>query len=85
MSTLGIFMAETLQLLVNDTSVEDIIMVGALDAAREILEETIHSNKKRLTLFSMAPQEFPTAQSQIVGFALMHAMQIRADELQGMA
>lgn len=85
MSTLGIFMAETLQLLVNDASVEDIIMVGALDATREMLEETIRSNKKRLTLFSMAPQEFPTAQTQIVGFALLHAMQIRADELQGMA
>lgn len=80
--TMDKFFVESVQMLLEAKEVEQLMVVGDMDAYGVALKDACRHNKvKDLTLFAMEPLTGRGFQQEILGYSLMSALGIRSEEL----
>ena len=77
------FFIEALQLVMVQKAVKRVMVVGSdsiCNKVRDVLRKT-DDEEKRVTVFSMEPREGGNFRQEILGYSLMAALGIRADEI----
>ena len=81
-TTIGEQFAETLRVLIDAESVENVLIVPNMEMYGESVKHILEKNKKQVTLFSIQPQLGAGFSLQQLGFSVMHALGIRSEEFQ---
>lgn len=81
-TTLGEQFSETLRVLLDAESVENILIIPDMETYGELVKNIVSKNdKKQVTLFSIQTQEGNGFALQQLGFSIVHALGVRGDEL----
>lgn len=83
-TTIGEQFAETLRVLTDAESVENIMIIPNMADYEDLILDILKKNeKKKVVLFAIQPQQGSGFTQQQLGFSVVHALGISSDELQG--
>lgn len=81
-ATLSDQFSETLRVLLDAESVENLLIVPNMqEYCAKVMDILNKNEKKKVTLFSIQPQEGTSFQLQQLGFSIVHALGIKGEEL----